>query len=622
MILDTVKKRHKLTAIATIAILISVCAVGIVNDNAQEDETAEAFLPVIIPAWMLAVWAISAIAGFGVGYYVGHDPQSAPNIEDVQRGNEALVMSNDIFNATQYYDNALQNYTQVWNLTNEHWIRQAEIMVSATWTPSGTYSPTDILYTSNVLANSAKMLENSTAQINKHYQSISSVLNKWNTITGYADKMAMRVSLGNYTHFESKTLFDNSIGSAVPSVTTGHDRVYIDGGKLWTSSGTTIKSQTGEVITLSAGWNDLDSMPTFEANVYTLTAGIQYMGTGLLPLLEPQASTVYAGIVFAVGTTTKLVYYNNGKVIEGTQQYDMISITVVPDGAEAQTANITQTLSRYAAMLNAVTMSMVAASSSAGALWSIFDGMGASSAYLSTLMVPDTYYNVNISEPQKAMITLMAMRQLSDFWVANNHNIKKTDYVFTPGSLSLFVRGDLYNSSGVKIAENCIFTPFFYQDVTIKTGTNTTNYPAFIAVWTFNGQPLSGWDYTANIDTAAIIDLKSGSQIYIYEIEYDGNNVNSVVLDVYEIDIIDPNELKHDPIVIPIWSAGGSMSTAVILIIVGLIMLIIGIVVPPIRPIAYLGIILALIGGAWYLLSSISIWDILLAIRPSIGGIT
>jgi len=617
---DKIKKRHKLTAVVAVMMLVSVCAMGIANDQIQEDETSEAFLPAVIPLWMLAAWAVSAIAGFGIGYYVGHTPQSGPNIEEVQRGNEALVMSNDIFNAVQYYDNALQNYSQIWNLTQEHWIRQAELMVSATWTPSGTYKPTDILYTSNVLANSAKMLRNSTAQINEHYKSVSKVLDDWNTITGYSDKMAMRLSLGNFTHFDTKTNFSNAIGSSVPSVTSGHDKVYIQGGLLWASAGTTITSQSGKNVTLTSGWNDLDSMVAFVDDVYTLKPGIQYIGGGILPLLEPAAADVYAGMVFTVGSTTKMVYYNNGKVIDGAQQYDSISITIVPDGAEAQTANITQTLIRYSAMLNAVTTAMVAASSSAGALWSIFDNMGAASAYLTTLMVPDNYYNVNISQPQKEMITYMALRQLVDYYMANGKNIKTKDYKFTPGSLSLFVRGDIYNNNGVKLAENAIFTPLFYTDTTIKSGTNNIGYPAFIAVWEFNAPPLSGWDYSTNIDTAAVIDLKAGSQIYIYEMEYDGSMVNTLDLDVYEIDIIEANKLKHDPIVIPKWREGGGLSTAIILIIVGLIMLIIGIVVPPIRPIAYLGIILVLIGGMWYLISHISIWDILFTIQPGIGG--
>ena len=601
------QKRHKTMASVVVVMLLATCMAGIATETLYDDEETTVDALPIIPLWMLAMWAISAIAGYVVGHYAFPPGYSGPNVDAIIRGNEAALVSQNIALGGAFYDNALDNYSQIWMLTNEHWIRQAELIVSAIWSPAGDYDPTEVMFLSTILENSAKMLRNSSAQVNEHYRDIGTFLDQWNGIDGFADNMELRISLGNSLHYGSKTNWAAAVGSAVPQVTAGHDKVYISGGKMWSSAATTIKSADGQSVALYQGWNDLATISSFSNNIYTLPAGVQFLGEGILPLLEASAADVYAGMVFKVGTTEKLIHYYNGHVYDGGQQYNSVSIDILPTGATATTNDITVVLAAYGAMLNAVTMSMVAASSAASALWNVFDNMGAASAYLTTLMVPDTYANVNVSPVQKEAITLMAVRQLSDYWVTHSGQLKTTDFVMTNGSLSLYMRGDIKTAQGKMIAENAIFSPFFYRDVTLTQGNNTVNGPAFVAIWTFDAPPLSGWDYSMNINDAAIVDLYTGDTIYGYEIEYDGQIVTHVDLDVYEIDIINPNEIRHDPLPIP--PHGGTDWLPIILVVVGVILILIGIAVPSIRPLAYLGIIIAGIGALLYLMSSFSVWS-------------
>jgi len=601
-------KNHKAVALFVATLMLSVCIVGIVNEEMNEEETTTVDA---VPVWVLPFIVgsiIGSISGFTVGHYIFPPGYTGPDINAVIRGNEAALMSQSISDGGAYYDNALDNYAQIWTLTNPHWIRQAELTTSALWSPDKNYDPTEMLYLSSILQNSAYMLKNSTAQINEHYREISDTLVRWNGITGYADNMELRISLGNNLHYGSKTVWEASIGSAVPQVTAGHDKVYLSGGKLWSSSATTLTSVDGQTLTLYSGWNDLNSISGFVGNIYTLPVGQQFLGEGLLPLLESNAANVYSGMVLTVGSTTKLIHYRNGHVYDGNQEYNAVYIDIIPTGAETKTNNITDILNAYDAMLSAVTMSMVAASSASSVLWNVFDNMGAASAYLTTLMVPDNYANVNISSVQKEAITLMAVRQLSDFWVNNNGNLKTTDFVMTNGSLSLFVRGDIKTSSGKVIAENAIFSPFYYRDTTLSEGNNTVSGPAFIAVWTFNAPPLSGWNYTTNINNATIIDLYTGDSVYAYEIMYDGSFVQSVNLDVNEIDIIDPNKIRHEPLPFPDWK--NSSNLPIILIIVGVILFLIGLLLPPARPLVYIGLILIAAGVVLFILDSFSIFDL------------
>jgi hypothetical protein len=532
-----------------LSVLLAICivsaAVGVAIVTEQPEGESEGIVITISLAVLLATIIAAAVVSFSAGYYLGSmtDP-----LTQYAQSVESSAVATSILTGTTYYSNALANYSQIWQLTSEHWTRQAELTSSFLWGESKDYDPNTMMSVSGVYHNSSYMMINAAAQINAHFDSISERMNNWNQTTTYADSMALQWVYGNQS-MSSKTSFAGDLGVAVTVTSESKDRVYLSDGDLWASSSAIIKSLDGTSVTLSSGWNDLKNTTGFSPGVYELQAG-SYLSPGMLPIAGTQAAVPTAGLLMTAGSTTKLATWDgvSSKVLVDGQSFNSLSIRVVPDDGTASIADITALLSDYYDLILTVDETMMESSKAATTVWNIYDHAGSASSYITTLTVPNNYDNVNISQSQQEIITILAMEQLADYWTANGGAIKTGDYQMSNESLTLFCRGDIKDSSGNTIYGNVIFTPFFYtKNVTLSNGSNTIDQSSTIAIWESTAPNLSGWDGSVDINDTSLVTIQPGWQIYVYEMEHDGATVSSILLEMTDISIIEPGAIDSTP---------------------------------------------------------------------------
>ena len=244
------------------------------------------------------------------------------------------------------------------------------------------------------------------------------------------------------------------------------------------------------------------------------------------------------------GTTERSAFGSDGEP-------NGLDVNIIAEGVGIESEDLTSILVEYAELQSAITITQTRANTSAMAVWSIYDSAGAASAYLTTLTVPDTYQNVTFNEAQKRMITILAMDQLADYWNSYGEDIKTDDYRMTLDSMSLYCRGSITIPGGEEgnqtVYEDVIYTPIFYQDQTLKEGSNTIQQEGFVMVWS-EGKSLASYNGEYTMENTDLLYLSSGSTLGITEIKNAGEMVSTIDLDAAEIDWIDAEKMHYlDP---------------------------------------------------------------------------
>lgn len=478
-------------------------------------------------------------------YFINHTEDDEGEDDSVIRGYEASAVANSILNSVTTYKTSMENNQQIWKLTNEHHVRQAELAASELWLPGTEFSNYDVLTMSGVYANSANMMDNVASQINVLFEMVSTSLDDWNATDTYKDMMEINIGWGSGSMSSTESV-GFSVGTATLDVADGHDRVFLTSdSQVWASGSSTIVSQSGDSWDLQQGLNDLSGLDGFKDDVYELGEGVDYCGD-MLPVFDAEAAPLYAGAVMECGDTSKVAIYDDGVIVDG-RKGGSLTLTILPDGAESRTVDLEPIMEEFSAMMDTVYGTMSSAGSAAATVWGIFDQAGQASAYLTTLMVPTMYDGMELTQAQQTIITVLAMQQLSDYWQESGGELKTTEYTMSD-SMSLFVRGDIVDSTGEMLYENVIYTPFFYQDTTLSTGSNQLQRQAILAVWTTDGENLSSWDGITDASKAMLITADSGYRLDIAEMKNSGQMTNRVDLTVSDISIIDPGKLVHDPV--------------------------------------------------------------------------
>lgn len=537
-------RNRRYLAVATVAILMVAC-IGSAVIIQDEDNEVEAVFG-IDDAVFITLFILSAVeTGWIIGdLIVNHTGDDDGQDDDIVRENEANTVAESIINNITNYHTAMSGYNQIWKLTNEHFIRQAELASSEFWEKDAEFDSTLILEASGVYINSAYMLDNAASQINAMFDLVSDSLGMWNDTEVYADRMTVELNWGSGS-MSTKDSLKMSVGSAVPDVQDGHDKVFLtDESTIWASSSTTITSDDGIELQLERGYTDLTDIEGFEDGVYALGSGVSYCGD-ILGIIDIEAAPLYAGVVMGCEDTAKLATYDDGGIIVDESRGSSVSLTIHPDGAESKTTDLTPILEDYSALMETINWTMTNAVSAAGSIWSIFDRAGQASVYLSTLMVPNNYEDMQLTQAQKVLITILAMEQLASYWDESSELLKEGEYVMSD-SLALFVRGDIVDSTGEVLYDDVIFTPFYRQAMTLTVGSNSVQREATIAIWG-DGENLSSWDGITDASRAKLESIGSGYTLVIAEMENKGQMVNSVDLSINDIEIIDPGQLIHTP---------------------------------------------------------------------------
>lgn len=537
---EKVSHRRMLAAIGVVAILLGACFVCVGNEETTEE--SDAIVPaVFIPAIQTGIKVIGVIVS---GYFalkaIEHYLDTGGTVTGGElRGKEAEQVANSITNNITNYDHSMKQFTEIWKLTNEHWIRQAEITSAELWSGDSEFSIYDALTYSGVYLNSSYMLNNATEQLNEMFTALNSSLTMWNNTENYKDKMTLVVDWGSGSA-STKSNFEMMFGTTVPSVQSGHDKVYLsDETELWSSTASTITSTTGEAVYLSQGYNDLKEKIT--SGVYTLQPGVTYIGD-MLYTLTVDAAPLYAGCYFTCGDTEKYAVYRNGGVVVDGVQNESFAITINPDGASAQTTSIYSIFTLYNDLMVAVNGTMNNSRSAASALWDIYDQAGKVSPYLTTLMVPSNYdyaddSSVTVSDKERAAITIMAMRELGRYWSENEGTIGSYPDIDMSESMTLLILGDIYDQNGELIAEDAIFTPWYQQDTDLKTGQkNTVKRLTYLTIWTtgYSGN-LSSFAGTTSTGSMSELTAVNGWTLDIREMKNQGSMVQSISLKTLKI---------------------------------------------------------------------------------------
>lgn len=505
--------------------------------------------------------------------YLEGDPS-----DDVYRSEEATMLAQAMLLGMTQYSNAVENYANIWGLTDEHWIRQAELTSASYWGDGVDYSTYNAMVGSTAWYNSTVLLENGVSQMNTQFVELSKHVSNWNdsSVSKYygEGKMVLAFSSGDRTVSVTSedeltvrmcTVIRPQVGSTV---------AYYAGGPLFASQDCTIVSMSGHRIDLHKGWNlDLEGVESFQhSDIYTFPQGTTFGGT-ILPVNLSGASPVMAGMIVSNGSDDMVLTCYDDVISDGVQETGGLMMRIIPqDSSDTQEADISAMLVNYSHLLSEVNRVLNDADQAARVVWKIYDEHRSCSAYLTTLIVPETYGNVVLTDNQRELITTMAMQQLSQ-WYQETEPSGTRYYTMTQDSLSLYCRGTITvkgtttgGSVDNVVYENAVFTPIFYNDASLNVGTNTFDRGeyGFIMVWGTDSS-LSTFDM-ASTDYSDLLWIGDGATLQIAEMMYDGRSVTSVDLDATNVDYIAPLDMDADRVLHP--SEGDDRKGLIMLVLV------------------------------------------------------
>ena len=570
------RNRRVLTLMVGLLVLAVPFTVAVADDE-QVEET-DAIVPFVIIAAGYGVKAL--VASFIGGAIVGGALVAAVNQdtgpdEDETRRVEAQLMAQALMTGVPLYVNSMENYANIWALTGEHWVRQAEISAASAWSIGAEYDANLIMDTSRIYYNDAIMMANATNQFNEQMTLMNEHVGEWNdseVAQYYGDgKMKLQFEFWNDSvTASSDDRFTARMGTVIRDVGAGNNAVYYAGGPVYVDKAATLTGSKGNVENLNAGWNWIEDPDTYQyADIYTVQARdggtvtiFSSSMTSVVTTDEYRSASPQVALAVTCGDDVMIVSYDrststltNGSVTRPAYSDGVangLKICILADGNEPVEQDITDILIQYANLQSAISITQTRANTSAMAVWSIYNDAGSASAYLTTLMVPDTYQNITFNEAQKRVITILAMDQLAEYWNAYGGDVKTSEYRMTLDSMSLYCRGSVSipgtDGSSEKYYDDVIYTPIFYQDQSLRSGmTNTIDQNGFIVVWG-DGRSLSNYDGSYSNDELDLIFVDSGAELGITEMRNGNEMISDITLDAAEVDWIDAQEMEDfDP---------------------------------------------------------------------------
>lgn len=509
--------------------------------------------------------AIGFLAGFilgaaifgTVGYFKGQADASGTTDEQI-RASESNSLATGISYANAPIQTAYLNYSTMWKLTSEHWIRQAELCAAAEWTmdEAWDYAVADRLLTDcSAYINEATLLANAGAQWNSVMDTVSDRVEDWQEYSALKDGGVKVVLTAGSSKLEadSGNLPTFYIGTAIRNVQSGEDRVFYAGGPIYASASCTLTGENGHKISLSAGWNEMPTVADFQyPGIYTLPSGKSYCG--YFQRVESNGAPLIAGMAATTDNGKLFITYNGSVIRTDSESVDAVTLSIVPKTGEAPKAqDITDILRNYHGLMESVAGTQNDAKQAARVAWSTYTDLGQSSAYLTSLTVPTSQMeNVEWTDDQLKMINYLAMEQAADYYDRHSGKIKTSGYEMSKESLTLYCRGSIKLSGGNyenEDASGVAFTPIVFRDYDLTKGSNTMQEYCYIVVWG-KCNSLASFDVTTYTE-AEIIYAGAGTVLNIAEMVYDGEQAQTVHLEVSEMDWIDPVKIV-DPGPVPL----------------------------------------------------------------------
>lgn len=549
--------------LAVSVMLMASCTAVMVTDDGRNEP--EGFPPIII-----AVIVSGTVGGIG-GWFV-HDMMESDDTQSEQylRLVAADKMTDLMSVASVFTSNSMSNYAQIWTMTKEHWIRQAELEAYAQWGHGAVYNANSVLMGSHVYENNSVMTANALAQIDSFLGQISDKVSSWGSKGTYAGKMSAGLVLDN-----TRLMSFSDLRGCFVSVAQGHGKVYIDNmpeGYVVSCDGytpsylcnpgqrmTLTNTDTGRTYVVEHG-------KTFISDIYSVE-GHRPMDSGVyeidgtlagdtLSRVTGDGLPLKAGLVAESGDVLKIAVLDGERISFDGSGYNGISFKVeasdIPDGEHNPDAvDLKPILQAYQGLLDKQYWTTVSANNSARAVWDIYDRVDERDYAVTTLMASNNYDSVVLSDAMNEVMTLSAMQQLASYYDIHEDDLTDLQIgLYSQGMDSPFVRGSIVDRFGNTVYTDVIFTPFFQsEDVVLERGTDfPIHQNTFVAVW-HEGMELNQW-YNSGMDASDYdtVFLEEGYSLHIVQLatcDDEGmHNQSSIEFKVTKVRYIDPGKAK------------------------------------------------------------------------------
>ncbi len=577
-----------------VALMLATPLVAVAADDREETEVDGMVPLLIMPAFVFYGNVTAALlGGLAVGSLATYVLMSSndPDVQPYLRLMSARDVSNIMDTAAKFTDNANANYAQLWGMTKEHWIRQAELEAYAEWEDGESLDIDALLTNATLYRNAAVMSANAVAQFDYATDALEKSTERWGTDGTYSGKMNVRFS-GPLDGFSGASGHWNADMAAVADARNaiGYGYVYVgdvgrdevltveekDGspyepGWIYTFSDGTELSNSKHIYTLNKGKHYLSDLDGFEPGIYEIKNAI-IAGDTLAETQRANSLDLMPGLAFrADGGDANLAYLKDGKIMcNGTELSDMTFRVVLAQGDYPageydnlpDAVSLNGMLESYGELLDRMALTATNAANAAGSVWGIYSAAGASSYTVTTLMNSFNYEGWFLSEGMNKAAELSAMSQLGEYWKEYGSDLKDLyvglysaeDMPYAP-----FVRGSIYDEYGNLMHEDVVYTPFFQtKDVTMITGADVTvGQSTLVMIWgKADGRSLQQW-YSDSVSGGTVYYgatfAGKGYKLTNTELAIckDGQSppmetVGEIKFDVTEVNFIDPNLIKRD----------------------------------------------------------------------------
>ena len=606
----------KTKTFAVFSVLAILCASCTGIAYTEPEEEPDEIAPLIVLG-LIALAGASATAGwFAHAYFNGSDNIDVqPYLRLSAANNVADVASV----ASAFTANANANYAQLWGMTKEHWIRQAELEAYTEWKSGSAYDGNSILEGARAYENNSVMTANAVAQFNSFFDQLSEKIADWNTKDTYKDKMSVGFVLDN-----TDKLTKSGVNADLVSVAKGTGQIYIGDiseGYIVTAdttvseksdaykpgyiynfgSATTVVGENGTTYTLNSGKNMLSDL-SLKPGIYTVTDAT--LGGDTFSAVMGSDITLKAGIAMQTGSDISLAYLDGDRIVSGTSYYGHMYFKVVPDDTpdgetKPDAVEITNILTAYQSLLDKLYWTSVSANNAANAVWDIYDRANAKDHTVTTLMSSNVYNTSVLSSSMNEVLTLSAMQQLSDYYDKYGESGLKDLKIglYGDGMDAPFIRGNIVDEFGNTVYKDVIYTPFFQSDsVTLEMGVDhEVKQNCLIAIWN-TGQELNAWKEAGmdaeDYETVMIGEGYTLQNTQLATCDSTGmHNQSKITLDVTKVNYIEPEPIILEPDPDPEPSENNILK--LICIVAGAILAVLGIVRrSPITVVAGMGVLI------------------------------
>lgn len=614
--------------ICSVLVLAMAFAPAMVMD--EEDDSDALALTTLGWIYTGFVFGLGFAAGYEAAMYFSNS-EIEQNATDIKELNEALAKAeaNKVGLATSTLvsmaSSIMPSDSDMIFFTQNYWDQAMEYQVYENWTKSniGKYDEfcKEMLAGTGFLDAENKYLN---AWSNALGGSLSTVLEqskKWTSDVGkYVDLLSLSFSWDGKKITAENGSDAGKLGfSLAQSITPTKDTlVYIDvledeanytderSGTIYLYGTNGTKSiqniDTGSYFTLSKGANDVSSLP---AGVYKLPAGATYAGPLISTIGDSTAhvngvAISRAGSAFYVVSPVSDSQY--GIVSSDGESWTTNTLTLdASDGTSSYSTNLLSKGNNLVNFWNTMVQTFNTISdnvyNTGMATWAIFDTVEESSPYIHPSSLPVNDVDGTTSFVEKVNLTINMMAQIKDYYVAHEGDLEDLDFKYNKESLNLYCYGNLY-LDGRLWAENIVFTPRIYTaDQHLEVGMNTWSGSGSMTVWD-QVDDYSQWNGSISV-SSPVVPLSSNYSLEIKKIVSKGSDVQSVDLKRATIHINGGDEvIVPDPVPTPavydasiLWmviivEAGlililaGRLTGISILSTVGVIVLLVGIVIP------------------------------------------